>query len=715
MPATACTSVPVNISNTTTSITNNNATTNYEWIITPATGFSFTNSTTNTSANPEITFTTANTYTVTLKATKTYGGFCRISKTIIVGNKGTINLKTTNDTTICPGDTVLVKVGGLKTYSFTPNTNVSVYNDSNAYVYPTSATNYMIIGSISGGCFDTTFVDVKMKAAPAYTMTGKPTICAGDSVTISFTGVDTAFWTPNTNTSFITETSRRVFPTTSTSYNIRLVKPTLCDIKLIIPVKVLTKPVYNLSKTGTQNICAGDSIDINEVNNIPNIVWAPATNVYPISGNNFRFKPLLNTKYIISTNDTGYCTSIMDSVLINVVAKPVVIISGGTAVCGGASLSLIAKGATTYSWSPNLYLSATNKDTVLSTPINTITYQVSGSNGTCSSIATHTINVGTNSVKIAIVGKTDVCYGSTVKLIAKGALTYKWSPASLVSNEFSDTVRISTLTSTSILLKGESTGCKDSLLIPIIIHPTPTVTATLDNTNAICAGFKKSVIGSGAASYYIDPLYNVTKLKNDSFILKPSQTTKYFMYGVSTKGCQGKDSFEINVNPLPVITINPATTTINKGDSINITASGGSSYLWTPTTFIRTANNLATIRVKPDSTILYNLKVTTAAGCVGNGVAIVYILNKPILNGIQSSDLENIIIYPNPSSDYINVESTELVKASIYNMAGAQIYNNELYSSTLELDIREIAAGSYMLILESKAGTRKMTKIEISK
>lgn len=716
LPASTCTTIPVVAVNTTTSIVSTPAAINYQWSVSPSTGFAYTNSTSNTSVNPEFTFSTPGTYIVTLKAFKSFGGFCTSKDTIVVGNKGTINLKTTNDTTICPGDTVLIKVGGLKTYTFTPNTNVTIFNDSNAYVFPTSATNYMIVGSITGGCFDTTFVDVKMKSAPAYTMTGTPILCAGDTVTIGFTGVDTAIWTPNTFTSFVTETSRKVYPTTNTSYNVRLIKPSLCDIKIVLPVKVLIKPTFALTKTGTQSICLGDSIDINETNNVPKIDWSPTSNVSNISANNFRFRPTVSSKYYIKSIDTAYCAYVKDSVTINVVSKPVITISGITAVCGGASVPLIAKGATTYTWSPNLYLSATNKDTVISTPTGTITYTVSGSNGTCSSTATHTINVGTNSVIVKVAGKTDVCLGSTIKLVASGASSYKWSPASLVSNEFGDTIRVSTTTNTTLKLIGLTTGCKDSIIVPITIYPIPTVVANLNNTNPICAGFTNSVVGTGAASYYIDPLYNVTQKKFDSFVLKPNQTTKYFIYGVSTNGCQSRDSFEIMVNPSPVINITPSITTIDKGDSINITASGGASYLWTPTTFIRTANNLATIRVKPDSTILYNVKVTTASGCIGNGIAIIYVLNKVKPNSsILSSDLENIIIYPNPSSDYINIESTELVKASIYNLAGSQVYKSEKYLNKQEIDVKEISAGNYILILESNQGTRKITKIEITK
>jgi hypothetical protein len=715
MPTAACTSVPVNITNTTTSITNNGATTTYQWLVSPMTGVAFTGSTTNTSTDPQITFSTAGTYTVTLIATKPFGGFCRTFKTISVGNKGSIVLKTINDTTICPGDTVLVKVGGLKTYTFTPNTNVSIFNDSNAYLYPTSASNYMIVGSISGGCFDTTFVDVKMKPAPSYTMTGAKTFCAGDTTTISFTGVDTAYWNPATFTNSLSVTSKQVYPAANSSYNIRLVKSGLCDIKLIVPIKVLTKPVFALSKSGSQNLCIGDSMIVKSAS-IPNKVWTPSTTMATLSPDSFRFFPIVTTKYVISTTDTAYCPYVKDSVTFNMITPPVVAVSGPGAVCGGAIIKLIATGATTYNWSPNLYLSATNKDTVSCSPTSTLTYTITGSNGTCSRFTTKTINVGSSSVSLTITGKRDVCLGLGTKFVVSGASTYQWSPASLVSNEYSDTVKVVSTSTVTLTVLGETSGCKATDTVTLNVRPIPTVTATLSTKSPICAGSKVNVLGMGATTYIINPIYNRTVLKNDSFELKPLQTTKYFLKGYSQYGCSGNDSFIITVNPSPSITITPAVSTIDKGDSINITASGGNSYLWTPTKFIRTANNIATIRVKPDSNVVYNVKVTSVDGCVSNGIAIVYVSNKTKPNsGISNSDLENILIFPNPSRDIVTIESTEKVKTTIYNLVGAEVSKNIEYTESKKIDVSNIAAGNYMILLESMSGSKKMVKIEIVK
>lgn len=193
IPASSCASLPVNITNTTVP-GSNGAPITYEWIITPAT-FTYAGATNSNSQNPIIVFNAVGNYSITLKASKPYGGFCMISKPNIIniGSKGNLTLKTINDTTICPGDSVVVSLGGMQNYNFTPNTNVSKFNDSFAYVNPTVQTNYMIIGDINAGCFDTTYVMIRMKPSPTYTLTGNTSICNGDSTTISFTGVDTVF------------------------------------------------------------------------------------------------------------------------------------------------------------------------------------------------------------------------------------------------------------------------------------------------------------------------------------------------------------------------------------------------------------------------------------------------------------------------------------------------------------------------------------------
>ncbi|MCS6982128.1 MAG: PKD domain-containing protein [Flavobacteriales bacterium] len=79
---------------------------------------------------------------------------------------------------------------------------------------------------------------------------------------------------------------------------------------------------------------------------------------------------------------------------ITVFATPSVDINASTTeICPGASVTLTASGATSYTWSPATGLNTTTGPTVIATPSQTTTYTVTGTSNTCSSTSTVQITV----------------------------------------------------------------------------------------------------------------------------------------------------------------------------------------------------------------------------------------------------------------------------------------------------------------------------------
>ncbi|HIA07287.1 MAG TPA: hypothetical protein EYN71_11435 [Flavobacteriales bacterium] len=74
----------------------------------------------------------------------------------------------------------------------------------------------------------------------------------------------------------------------------------------------------------------------------------------------------------------------------------IVITPSSASICTGASISLLASGATNYSWSPSTGLSCTSCPNPVATPASTTTYQVVGSTGSCSDSTTITITVSSS-------------------------------------------------------------------------------------------------------------------------------------------------------------------------------------------------------------------------------------------------------------------------------------------------------------------------------
>jgi len=85
------------------------------------------------------------------------------------------------------------------------------------------------------------------------------------------------------------------------------------------------------------------------------------------------------------------------------------------------------------------------------------------------------------------------------------------------------------------------------------------------------------------------------------------------------------DSVTITVNPSPNISVTSTADTICSGASVTLTATGATSYLWSPGG--QTTN---AITISPTSTTTYNVAGTTG-GCSDNGFITIYVMNLPTI------------------------------------------------------------------------------------
>lgn len=716
--STACSKDTVQITSSVTSVTNNGAPNRYKWTITPS-SFTYTNGTSDTSIHPKIVFNQAAKYSISLKVTKPFGGFCTVKKDSIIsiGKSGKVILKTATDTSICLGDSAYVRLGGMETFTFNPSFLVHQFNDSFAYINTNASTNYTIVGFNNGACPDTSYFNLTVKTKVISSLTGSLKYCQGDSTTISFSNVDSAIWAPQSGVVAITQSQHKVKANTSANYQVRLVKTGFCDEKVTVPVTVLNYANFGLSKTGTQEVCIGDSLAVTVNGSIPSRIWTPNSNVITSGLNSYEFKPNNSTKYIITTSDTNFCPASKDSIQINVLAKPVISVSGPSIACGGSKFKLIASGGVSYSWSPSTFLSAANKDTVECQPLSSITYLVTGSNGKCNNSAQKTINVSATALKLEYSGRTEACLGSgNIELFVKGADSFQWRPGHLVTDEFGDSVRVNTNSDITLQLIGRAGNCSDSILIPIKIRPIPDVKIVDKNFSPICEGESIVFNLTGANQYIIAPLYNFSKPTNSSFKVNPKVTTKYIVRGSNQYGCESKDSLLISVNPKPSLIINPKDTTIARGQNLNLSATGGDSYTWLPNRYIIGSNLTSSISIKPDSDIVYTVDVASANGCKTKGLVLVYVKQDPNPpSGIVSDKYGQVLVYPNPASNYLTIETEEKLNFYLFNSIGTQVMMKEIKDKNTQISVEHLSNALYTVMLETKNGLRKIFKIEILK
>lgn len=292
--------------------------------------------------------------------------------------------------------------------------------------------------------------------------------------------------------------------------------------------------------------------------------------------------------YTCTITDANGCTSVTSTTVTTTGSVPAaqVSASGPLSFCQGDSLVLTASGASQFLWSTT--------DTTAS-----ITVTAAGS---YSVIVTNACGSDTTSIAVSTIapptatltasGPTTFCAGDSVTLTASGGISYLWSTAEttssiVVSAQGTYTVAVSDVCGT------------DSATIAVVLLNAPAINITASGPTTFCSGDSISLTATGSTSY----LWSTTDTTASIFVSTAGTFTV-----ISGNQC-GADTATIttSLSPLPVAAIAASgPLTFCAGDSVQLTASGGGSYLWS------TPSTNATITVTAAGT--YTVAVTNACG-----------------------------------------------------------------------------------------------------
>ena len=129
------------------------------------------------------------------------------------------------------------------------------------------------------------------------------------------------------------------------------------------------------------------------------------------------------TTFYVSVVSPGGCESPRAAVTTTVIAPAVLTVSPAVTICTGASTTLTADGAVSYTWTPALGLNGTTGSSVIASPSATTTYSVTGvdSNSCTTAAATVKVTVAPYPAAVTITqGAASVCTNSVMSLTATG-------------------------------------------------------------------------------------------------------------------------------------------------------------------------------------------------------------------------------------------------------------------------------------------------------
>ncbi len=211
-----------------------------------------------------------------------------------------------------------------------------------------------------------------------------------------------------------------------------------------------------------------------------------------------------------------------------------------------------------------------------------------------------------------------VCPGAPFQLDAFGGSTYAWTPANLLSNPAIPNP-VATISSNTIFTVIISDSCgSDTLQVPLNVVP---LNLSLSNDTSICIGGQVPLSASGIGTITWSPNQFLNNNSGANVLASPDSSITYIATLTTPEGCSTTDSVRVNVYYDPPSANLPDTLVLCQGTSTSITASGASTYLWSPNQNI-SAVNQATVTLWPSQEMYYFCDFTNACGTVTDSVYI---------------------------------------------------------------------------------------------
>jgi gliding motility-associated-like protein len=332
---------------------------------------------TSTFQNPTHTFSTSGIFNIKLKISGNPGCTDSIVRTITINPAPVVTLNPPNPT-ICAGDSIALSALGAASYNWI-GAGLSCNNCANTKASPATTTTYKVVGTNGFGCTDTATITVTVVNKVVPKITGKDTICVGDSTTLTASAGTFFQWSTGATTSAI-----NVKPGSTTTYQVK-VGNGVCTDSIKVTIKVDSLPKGSIS--GVAKICMGDTIVLTGSGG-GKYLWSTGATSSSIKA--IASSAADSSFYLIVSNGC------IDTTYKKIKIEPVLIITAccDTTITAGDSVKLNASGGNNYMWSPSLGLSCINCPSPFASPTVTTTYFVSATDTDgCKSEANVLVNV----------------------------------------------------------------------------------------------------------------------------------------------------------------------------------------------------------------------------------------------------------------------------------------------------------------------------------
>lgn len=292
-----------------------------------------------------------------------------------------------------------------------------------------------------------------------------------------------------------------------------------------------------------------------------------------------------------------------------------------------------------------------------------------------------------NAASIALSGTTTICAGQSVNITASGASSYTWS-----TGGNGNAINVSPLSNTIYTVTGINplSGCIGIATREINVNQLPPVSIYANKTT-VCDGEPVTLQAVAANNY----TWSAGPSFNSIVTVTPTLANNtYTVIGSNVLGCTASVVQQIQVNPLPVISVS-GNTLICDGNTATLTASGAGNngiYEWESNViYIKSPS----VIVAPHVTTTYTVVGTTKDHCEGSTILIVGVDPCTGIENINNVNVNQLLVYPNPNNGQFTIQAPAGT-ILLFNALGEKIKTFTSNGST-EILIQNIDKGIYFI------------------
>ena len=334
---------------------------------------------------------------------------------------------TSNDASICFGDSIIISASGGTTYQWLNQDSISNINISNPEIWPSSNSTYEVIVTGFNNCINTAEINIQVNSLPTIDAGNNQNICSGDTAQISVFGAINYQWSPNINISSTNASTINAWPENTTNYIVSGIDANFCISKDTVIINILNFCIADAGKDLW--LCPGGSLTLSATGGTT-YNWFPDSTLSSSIGTPTA-SPFDDETYIVEVIDSNNCIN-YDTTFLKVESEVPTDAGGDTlTICSFTNVVLggnpTAPAGSFYIWSSNSNITSPTNSNPTSEPSSPSWYTVETTNDTCSGIDSVFVEffrdfVGNSSID------TSICFGENITLSVSGGSSYIWSP-----------------------------------------------------------------------------------------------------------------------------------------------------------------------------------------------------------------------------------------------------------------------------------------------